>query len=132
MDRGIFTEESLILLYRLKWVTLSLCEMCPNTEFFLVRIFPHSDSIRRDTSYLSILSPNAGKYWPKKTPYLDTFHAVFLDVWSSHIYKSFLFQMGIFRRTRVPFFEWTILRSSHWRWFVKTSVLNIFARLISS
>ena len=23
--------------------------MCPNTEFFLVRIFPHSDWIRRDT-----------------------------------------------------------------------------------
>ena len=22
---------------------LSLCEICPNTEFFLVRIFPHSD-----------------------------------------------------------------------------------------
>ena len=21
----------------------SLCEMCPNTKFFLVRIFPHSD-----------------------------------------------------------------------------------------
>ena len=25
--------------------------MCPNTEFFLVRIFPHSDWIRRDTKY---------------------------------------------------------------------------------
>ena len=24
-------------------VFASLCEMCPNTEFFLVRIFPHSD-----------------------------------------------------------------------------------------
>ena len=22
---------------------LTLCEMCPNMEFFLVRIFPHSD-----------------------------------------------------------------------------------------
>ena len=32
--------------------TLSLCEMCPNTEF-------------------------AGKYGPEKTPYLDTFHAVY-------------------------------------------------------
>ena len=26
-----------------------LCEMCPNTDFFLVCIFPHSDWIRRDT-----------------------------------------------------------------------------------
>ena len=26
--------------------------------------------------YLSVFSPNAGKYEPEKTPYLDTFHAV--------------------------------------------------------
>ena len=50
--------------------------MCPNTEFFLVRIFPHLDWIWRDTSYLSVFSPNARKYGPKKTPYLDTFHPV--------------------------------------------------------
>ena len=51
-------------------------EMCPNTEFFLVRIFSHSDWIRRDTPYLSVSSPNVGKYGPEKTPYLDTFHTV--------------------------------------------------------
>ena len=45
---------------------------------FLVRIFLHTDWIRRDTPYLSVLSPNAGKYAPEKTPYLDTFHAVIL------------------------------------------------------
>ena len=33
---------------------------------FLVCISPHSDWIRRDTSYLSIFSPNAGKYGPEK------------------------------------------------------------------
>ena len=44
-----------------------LREKCPNTEFFVVRIFPHSDWI---------FSPNAGKYRSEKTPYLDTFHAV--------------------------------------------------------
>ena len=54
----------------------SLREKCPNTEFFLVRIFPHSDWIRRDTPYLSVFSPNAGKCGPEKTPYLDTFHVV--------------------------------------------------------
>ena len=36
-------------------------EKCLNTEFFLVRIFSHLDWIRRDTEYLSIFSPNAGK-----------------------------------------------------------------------
>ena len=34
----------------------------------MVRIFPHS----------AVFSPNAGKYGPEKTPYLDTFHAVYL------------------------------------------------------
>ena len=35
-------------------------------EVFLVHIFSHSDWIRRDTGYLSVLSPNAGKYGPEK------------------------------------------------------------------
>ena len=47
----------------------TLREKCPNAELFLVRIFPHSDWIRRDR-------PNAGKYRPEITPYLDTFHTV--------------------------------------------------------
>ena len=32
----------------------------------LARIFPHSDWLRRDTEYLSVFSPNAGKYRPEK------------------------------------------------------------------
>ena len=58
-------------------MTLStLREKCPNTELFLVRISPHLDWIRTDTEYLSVLSPNTGKYGPEKIPYLDTFYAV--------------------------------------------------------
>ena len=68
-----------------------LCEMCPNTEFFLARSFLHSDWIRRDTSYLSVFSPNAGKYGAEKTPYLDTFHAMHMSLNINHftqiIYK---------------------------------------------
>ena len=45
----------------------TLREKCPNTEFFLVPIFPHSDWIRRDTEYPSVSSRNAGKYGPEKT-----------------------------------------------------------------
>ena len=41
----------------------TLREKCPNTEFFLVRIFP----------YLSVFSPNAGKYGPEKTLYFGHF-----------------------------------------------------------
>ena len=52
------------------------CVKCRNTGFFLVLIFPHSDWIRRDTKYLSVFSPNAGKYGPENAPSLDTFHRV--------------------------------------------------------
>ena len=55
---------------------LAVREKCPNTELFLVRIFLHSDRIRRDTSYLSVFSPNAGKFGPELTPYLNIFHGV--------------------------------------------------------
>ena len=55
---------------------IALRENCPNTEFFLVRIFPQSDWIQRDMQYLSVFSPYAGEYGPEKTPYMDTFHAV--------------------------------------------------------
>ena len=65
--------ESLVNRYYLR---SSLHEKSPNAEFFLVRIFPHSDWIQRDNPYLSVFSPNAGKCGPEKTPYLDTFHTV--------------------------------------------------------
>ena len=35
----------------------------------LVRIFPHLDWIRRDTQYLSVLSPNVGKCRPDNSEY---------------------------------------------------------------
>ena len=38
--------------------------------------FLHLDWIRRDTEYLTVFSPNAGKYSPEKASYLDTFHTV--------------------------------------------------------
>ena len=57
-------------------IQTSLREKCPNTEFLLVRIFPYSDWIRRDTPNLSVFSPNEGKKGTEKTLYLDTFYAV--------------------------------------------------------
>ena len=47
----------------------SLREKCPYSEFFLVRIFPHSDWIWRDTEYLTVFSPNEGKYGPERFKY---------------------------------------------------------------
>ena len=45
----------------------SLREKCTYSEF-LWSVFsrPHSDVIQRDTDYLSVFSPNAGKYGPEK------------------------------------------------------------------
>ena len=62
----------------LRWISvIKDCVKCVQIRsFFLVRIFPHLDWIRRDTKYLYLFSPNSGKYGPEKTPYLETFHAV--------------------------------------------------------
>ena len=68
------------LLARSQTLFITLREKSPNTEFFLVRIFPHLDRTRRDTEDLSIFSSNAEKYRPEKTTYLDTFHAVSLII----------------------------------------------------
>ena len=82
----ICTDEIMTKVKRIKEInpSFSLCEMCPSTEFFLVCIFPHSNWIRRDTSYLSVFYPNTGKHGPEETPYLDTFPAMFSLFHSSY------------------------------------------------
>ena len=89
-------------------LVLFMCHFvkCPNTELFLVRTFSHSDWIRRDTKYLSVFSPNEGKYRPEITLYLDAFRAVY--IWYSSISVNlsnhchfmhiflFVFQMTVF------------------------------------
>ena len=47
-------------------LNVSLREKCPNTTFFLVRIILYLD-------WISVFTPNTGKYGPEKTPYLGTF-----------------------------------------------------------
>ena len=79
-------------LYALLSFRKILSENCPNTKFSLVRIFPH----------FSVFSPNAGKYRPEKTPYLDTFHAVnlFLEVQKiAHMYHFSIKQFELLEET---------------------------------
>ena len=52
-------------------------------------IFRHSHWIRRDTLYLSVFSPNAGKKETRITPNTDTFHAVEAIARRSSIEKVF-------------------------------------------
>ena len=59
-------------------LVLTHCVKCLNTEFFLVRIFLYSDSIRsrsksRKSPYSVRIQISTDQ---KKTPYLDAFHAV--------------------------------------------------------
>ena len=56
--------------------TLPLQAKCPNTEFFLVHVFPHIDWIQRFTEQMFLISSNTAKYGPEKTAYLDTSRAV--------------------------------------------------------
>ena len=69
--------------------TISLREKCPNTEFFLVRIFPHSNWIRKYTEYPAFGLDPERKYGPEKTRYLDTDHAVYISEF--YLYKRLLF-----------------------------------------
>ena len=48
------------------WSLLTVLRKVSVFGVFLVRIFPHSDRIQKDTEHLSIFSPNPGKYGPKK------------------------------------------------------------------
>ena len=77
---GSFALDNLFSSHHSKWLKIKISngmrEKCQNTELILVPIFRRSTWIWRDTKYLSVFSPNAGKYGPELTPYLDTFHAV--------------------------------------------------------
>ena len=54
----------------------SLREEYRNTEFFLGRIFPHSNKIRRFIVLISVFSLNSGKYGSEKTPNSAIFHVI--------------------------------------------------------
>ena len=55
----IFLALLTLFHYFLAIGSLTLREKCPDTEFFLVRIFPYSNWMLKYTPYLSIFSPNA-------------------------------------------------------------------------
>ena len=69
---------------------------------FFWSVFSDSDWIRRDTPYLSVFSPNAGKNGPEKTLHLDTFHAVtvireYLLDWPENLKLATSTHLEIFR-----------------------------------
>ena len=94
-----------------------LREKCSSTEYLLVRIF--------------VFSPNTGKYGPKNTPYMDTFHAVFVCHFcmirtnrkiSIHFTVNNLCQRFVFKYLQLDHY-----RSSHQRCSIKKVLLKNFA-----
>ena len=67
---------------------LNIAWKVPVFMVFLVRIFSYSDWIRKDTPYLSLYSPNAGKYGAEKLRILTLFtqwrRMVVLSCWCSY------------------------------------------------
>ena len=61
-----------MIVFKQNKVVHALRENCPNTEFF----WSAFSRIWTEYEYLSVFSPNAGKYGPEITLYLDIFHAV--------------------------------------------------------
>ena len=74
----------------------SLREKCPNSKYFLVRIFLYSDWIRGFTEQISVFSPNTGKCEPKKLRICTLFtHWIFekdllVCEWSTFLHKDFI------------------------------------------
>ena len=67
---------------------------------FLVRIFPHSDWRRRDTKYLSVFCPNAGKYRPGKLKIRTLFTKWYLFTGGSD-QDLFCFCFNLFNSSKV-------------------------------
>ena len=77
----------------------TLREKCPSTEFFLARIFPHSDWItERYSVSLCVFSPNG--YGPDKTPYLDTFRAV-MDEHNQDIFSQNQNTLSVLKKEQI-------------------------------
>ena len=90
---------------------------------FLVRIFTHSDWIRRDTEYLSVFSPNAGKYGPEKLRIGTLFTQCITHSSDSLPVRSYMY--GVFcLRERLRFY-----RKAHLSW-LKSHLVSIYISVI--
>ena len=76
------------------------CMKSVQIRSFFRSVFSRIRTEYGEIRYLSVLfSPNAGKYGPEKTPYLDTFHAVIIWVqalnsrWDSQLNSIYLTNM---------------------------------------
>ena len=90
---------------------VKLCMKSVRIRSFLVHIFPHSDWIRGDTSYLSAFSQNAGEYGPEK-------------LWIRTLFTQWrlCFCMCVVMRWKLP--RWCLEAS-------QTSKIECFAKIVN-
>ena len=90
VNKGITKTCLIVDMVKENWLWIAVAG-CPNTELFLVLIFLHSDWIWRNTEYLSVFSPNTGKYGPEITLYLDTFRAACFCINFFYVFLYYIF-----------------------------------------
>ena len=102
----------------LEYRPLILKEHCDDLLFlvrlFFVNVWKLSKYRVIFGPYFPVFSPNKGKYGPEKTPYLDTFHAVWDDKVLS--WKINLFPCKLLSLLKKPLISKTVKPSSIIRW----------------
>ena len=92
--------RNFFLYFLIRYLCTIHCMKSVQIRSFFRSVFSRIRTEYGEIRYLSVLfSPNAGKYGPEKTPYLDTFHAVIIWVqalnsrWDSQINSIYLTNM---------------------------------------
>ena len=92
----------------------------PVFGYFLVRIFPHSDWIRKDTpKYISVFSPNAEEYGQEKLRIRRVFTQQACSAWENVLKVSLsiaLFESG------VSDLEYKFFFVEYWSWCYRTKL----------
>ena len=88
---------------------------------FLVRTFPHSDWIRRDSLYLSVFSPNAGKGGPKK-------------LWIRTLFTQWKFSLGLRKKRcqaseQIKYLNFLCQKSKRWK-PLTNQIVNLFSSFV--
>ena len=88
-------------LWKVLWlIFFNFLALSPKFLFRMSYWIPFVKNVQIQNFFWSVFSPNAGKYGPEKTPYLDTFHGVIL-VSNSKISGFLFFEIRNFLRSSV-------------------------------
>ena len=89
-DHGALNSNIIYLFLITQLIEYTHCVKSVQIWVFFCSAFSRIRTEYGEILSLSVFSPNAGKYGPEKTPYLDTFHAVLLKQTSNS--SSYIFR----------------------------------------